>query len=143
MSDRSEIHPLIWQGRQPETVEQIGDFALLVLTAEDHREKWPQFGESRVCNVAEALLFDDQQTMPEVNLSPAHQAASLVAVFARKGRKSLVTCAMGMNRSGLVVALALRDLLGLTGSEAMAMVREKRPGSLFNPAFSEYLESLP
>lgn len=54
----------------------------------------------------------------------------------------LVHCDAGVNRSGLVCALVASRVLGTSGAEAVALVRQKRPGSLTNPAFVAFLEGL-
>jgi protein-tyrosine phosphatase len=58
------------------------------------------------------------------------------------GRKVLCHCLMGFNRSALVAGLILVHL-GMSGPEALAMLRDRRPGALYNPVFAEYLASLP
>jgi protein-tyrosine phosphatase len=60
----------------------------------------------------------------------------------REGRRVLVHCGWGRNRSGLVVALVLRELLDLDGPTAARSVRERRHRALNNPTFAAYLESL-
>ena len=58
-----------------------------------------------------------------------------MADTARTGRRVLVRCQAGYNRSGLVVALALMRL-GFTGQDAVARVRIARgPYALSNPHF--------
>jgi protein-tyrosine phosphatase len=47
---------------------------------------------------------------------------------------------MGYNRSALVAGLILCEL-GFTGPDAVARLRERRPGALFNERFAAYLES--
>jgi hypothetical protein len=32
--------------------------------------------------------------------------------------------------------------LGMTGTDAVARLRERRPGALFNPTFADYLETM-
>jgi protein-tyrosine phosphatase len=49
---------------------------------------------------------------------------------------------MGLNRSALVAGLVL-TYLGMEGEDAVALLREKRPGALFNKNFAAYLTSLP
>jgi protein-tyrosine phosphatase len=49
---------------------------------------------------------------------------------------------MGFNRSALVAGLVL-TYLGMKGDDAVALVREKRPGALFNDKFAAYLAALP
>lgn len=58
-------------------------------------------------------------------------------------RRTLVMCRAGRNRTGLVVASVLRIWLKLSGAEALQMFREKRPRGVANPAFENYLLSLP
>lgn len=51
----------------------------------------------------------------------------------------LVHCQAGLNRSSLVAAKALM-LQGMTGKEALDLLREKRsPACLCNPAFEDYI----
>lgn len=59
------------------------------------------------------------------------------------GGRVLVHCHAGRNRSGLVTALAARRVLGISGREALALVRERRPNAVANEAFATYLEGLP
>ena len=49
---------------------------------------------------------------------------------------------MGLNRSALVAGLVL-TYLGMKGEDAVALLREKRPGALFNENFAAYLAALP
>jgi protein-tyrosine phosphatase len=51
-------------------------------------------------------------------------------------------CGMGLNRSALVAGLVL-TYLGVKGADAVALLREKRPGALFNDNFANYLGALP
>jgi protein-tyrosine phosphatase len=68
--------------------------------------------------------------------SAAHQ----VAVHVRSGKKVLITCMQGLNRSGMVTALALRELTGLSGKEIVALVQKRRSNALFNDTFARYIE---
>lgn len=49
-----------------------------------------------------------------------------------------VMCQYGYNRSGLAAGLLLREL-GLGAHEALALIRERRPGALANSTFSELI----
>jgi predicted protein tyrosine phosphatase len=66
----------------------------------------------------------------------------LVADLVRYKRRVLIHCRMGLNRSALVAATAL-TYLGMTGEQALAHLRERRPGSLFNETFAAYVQALP
>jgi len=48
---------------------------------------------------------------------------------------------MGFNRSALVAGLILNKL-GMPGPAAVARLRQRRAGALFNEQFAGYLESL-
>ncbi|MFD8083304.1 protein phosphatase [Kitasatospora sp. NPDC059722] len=68
-------------------------------------------------------------------------AVALTAQAVRRGRRTLVRCHSGYNRSGLVVAGALA-LLGHDTDRAIGLVRERRsPWALNNPVFVEYLNT--
>jgi protein-tyrosine phosphatase len=78
---------------------------------------------------------------------PDWDRASLVAgtvVNAVKlGLEVLVHCHEGRNRSALVTALALRELTGCSGEDAVAVLRAARPGVLSNSVFADALGALP
>ncbi|MFF4922953.1 protein phosphatase [Kitasatospora xanthocidica] len=84
--------------------------------------------------------------MPDAPLAPGQllaveEAAELTAAAVRRGRRTLVRCHSGYNRSGLVVAQALIGL-GHECGEAVRLVRERRsPWALDNPVFVEYLNT--
>jgi hypothetical protein len=59
------------------------------------------------------------------------------------GRRVLVACAGGRNRSGLVLGLALRELLGCSGAEALRLVQLRREDALNNETFARHLAALP
>jgi hypothetical protein len=61
----------------------------------------------------------------------------------RDGRRVLVACAGGRNRSGLVVGLAVRVLLDCSGAQALRLVQSRRENALNNETFARYLASLP
>lgn len=60
----------------------------------------------------------------------------------KRGKKVLVRCQAGLNRSGLVMALVLMQD-GYTAEEAIDLIRSKRnPYALFNKAFVKFLLEL-
>jgi len=64
---------------------------------------------------------------------------TVVATAVRDGRRVLVRCSGGLNRSGVVVAEALMQL-GHTPDEAIGLVRAARgPWALTNPGFVAHL----
>jgi hypothetical protein len=83
----------------------------------------------------------DHDTVPDPALTL--RLASLVAGLAGDGRRVLVHCTFGRNRSGLLATLVVRELLGVTGAEALAHVQERRHRAVNNEAFAAWLRSLP
>lgn len=71
------------------------------------------------------------------------QLAVRCAEKIREGGSVLSHCAAGRNRSALLSALIVRELTGISGADAMDLVREKRPNSLANVHFAAYLDALP
>ena len=76
------------------------------------------------------------------DMAKLHAVARLGASMVEHGHKVLSHCGMGFNRSALVAGLILH-YLGFTGEEAVALLRSRRPGALFNEVFASYLNSLP
>jgi hypothetical protein len=82
---------------------------------------------------------DFQAPPPREVLQQALKAASYAAYRVAQGGKVLVSCWAGINRSGLVTALALHRLTGLSGKDCIAAVRKGRPQALRNPQFLNIL----
>ena len=76
------------------------------------------------------------------DLNKLHALARLGAQLVASGEKVLAHCGMGFNRSALVAGLVL-TYLGMNGADAVTLLREKRPGALFNENFANYLATLP
>jgi protein-tyrosine phosphatase len=83
-------------------------------------------------------IYDED--LPDLN--KLHALAKLGARLVANGEKVLAHCGMGFNRSALVAGLVL-TYLGMKGEDAVALLREKRPGALFNEDFAAYLAALP
>ena len=83
----------------------------------------------------------DQEDLPDPGLTL--RLAALVAGLVRDGHQALVHCTFGRNRSGLVATLVVRELLGLSGPDALAYVQARRDRAANNDTFAEWLASLP
>ncbi|HEY3129029.1 MAG TPA: dual specificity protein phosphatase [Acidobacteriota bacterium] len=70
-----------------------------------------------------------------------HGLGRFAAEMVQQKRAVLAHCCMGLNRSPLMAGVIL-TYLGMSGAEAMGLLREKRPGALFNERFARYLASL-
>jgi protein-tyrosine phosphatase len=76
------------------------------------------------------------------DLTKIDALARLVAELVSEGHRVLVHCRMGLNRSVLVIATAL-TYMGMTGEQAVGLLRERRPGALFNESFAAHVLGLP
>ena len=76
------------------------------------------------------------------DLGKLHAVARMGARLVKGGEKVLAHCGMGLNRSALVAGLIL-TYLGMNGADAVDLLRQKRPGALFNDTFADYLTHLP
>ncbi len=77
--------------------------------------------------------------LPRLRDLAAEVARDLRAADGYGPDRLLVMCHHGMNRSGLVTGLVLREL-GLSGDEAVSRIVRARPGSLSNHAFRTIVE---
>jgi protein-tyrosine phosphatase len=82
-------------------------------------------------------IFDED--LPD--LARLDAVCSLGTRLLESGQKVLSHCGMGFNRSALVAGMILVRR-GLSGREAVARIRARRPGALFNETFEAYLQSL-
>lgn len=71
----------------------------------------------------------------------AEETATLVVEEINRGGCVLSHCWGGKNRSGLISALALIRLQGITGAEAVSAIKSVRRGALVNKFFVNYLEN--
>ena len=86
-------------------------------------------------------LVDDSEAGPDEVLTGS--LARLAANLVRDGRRVLVHCTFGRNRSGLLVALIVRDVLRVPGADALEHVRALRTDALNNETFADWLTRLP
>ncbi|HEV2282313.1 MAG TPA: dual specificity protein phosphatase [bacterium] len=85
--------------------------------------------------------IEDIDFLPALGI--LHTLVDTVVRLIQLGHKVLVHCHMGKSRSGLLNALVAMKILGITGSDAVELVRGRRPGALGNAVFTAYLRSLP
>jgi protein-tyrosine phosphatase len=83
--------------------------------------------------------FEDKE-LPD--LHRLHALAQLGAGLMRQGHRVLSHCGMGHNRSALLAGLILTDL-GMPGADAVALLRQKRQGALYNKIYASYVQGLP
>jgi len=83
--------------------------------------------------------FEDEK-LPD--LQRLHSIARLCANLVQDGYNILSHCGMGHNRSALLMGVIL-TYLGMSGEEAVALIRQKRQGALYNKNYADYLLRLP
>ncbi|NIR28734.1 MAG: dual specificity protein phosphatase family protein [Gammaproteobacteria bacterium] len=139
--DAAQIAPGLWIGSAPPTGDAcaVAGFQEVMLCA---REYQPRSWEMPGVKVVHAG-FHDQDPPDSADALTARLGALRVARSLVEGQQVLVTCWRGRNRSGLVCALALRQLYGLSGHRAIARVRAARPTALTNPAFCQMVVQAP
>jgi len=72
--------------------------------------------------------------LPSIRDMVREAASAMDARSADAPTNVYVVCQHGMNRSGLVAGLLLREL-GMSGAEAVERICSARPGALSNQAF--------
>ena len=134
--DAHRIAPKLWVGSAPGAAH-CAPFDVIVLCAVEYQPSLP-------CRTIHAP-FDDTAHPSSEDLRTALDAAKAVNVQRARGRRVLVSCIQGRNRSALVAAIALMLAEGLSAQQAISAVRAQRklPSGelvLANPAFVAFLK---
>jgi protein-tyrosine phosphatase len=133
MMDADRIAPKLYLGGAPRS---CGPFDAVVLTAMELQNL------PLKCQVIRAPLDDAVPSREEIKT--AMRAAREVYALRRAGKRVLVTCAQGVNRSALVVALVLM-MHGLPAERAIRRIRALRKAPiqpLSNQAFVRALKNI-
>jgi protein-tyrosine phosphatase len=146
--EADEIVPGLWQGSYPKYGEHVAGagFTLLVFCAGEIQPPAEDYPGVRILHAPNS--DDYVSKIPRDRLQIAIEAAKTVAKEIQGGGKALVTCAAGINRSGLVSALTLHFLHGWPGTECIARVQKTRVSqrhhmtALDNPQFQAALRKL-
>ncbi len=139
---RTEVVPGLHVGDYQDALAELRrldwQHSVVVLAAEEHQPVGAPLDGARCL----PLRDDDEPVGPEL-LELVRAVAREVADHVEAGGSALCTCAMGLNRSGLVAALALREL-GYSADEAIQLVREARgPLALRNEQFVRLVQESP
>lgn len=131
----------IYQGSRPPPGTFLRDrgFHMVVFCAHEfqpHEIIYPHI------EVIRAYLDDSGTPMTSTEWRAACDASKHVARAVRDGRRVYVSCHMGQNRSGLVSALSLVRLTGMSGIEAVSRVKSARPYALGNTYFTAALSRI-
>ena len=138
--DAHNILPRLWQGSAPDpgaTVRRDG-FRALVLAAEEYQPPSVAFPG---VSVMHAPLDDHYDPLTAAEWERIIRAASFVSYHVSHGHRTLVTCQAGLNRSGIITALAICFLTDATGRQAIQRVQQRRPDALRNENFVDHIEA--
>lgn len=134
---RSEIVPGLFVGSKPSPGHHA-DIDVIVLAAKEYQPPADLFPGAEV--IYAPLDDDPSRLMFPDEIAIATETGSRVARRLRAGHRVLVTCAMGLNRSALVAALAMHEIYGMEPDEIIARLRRARGSwALSNPNFDRLL----
>lgn len=137
MSLCDEVAPGLFVGSRPPPGRHEG-IDTIVFAAEEYQLPEAQFPGTEVLHAP----LDDDPTRPlrEDEIVTALRAADRVARRLRAGRRVLVTCALGLNRSALVAGLAMHAVYGMKPDEIVTRIRRARGRwALSNPNFEKLI----
>lgn len=134
----NRVHDNLWMGGIPPTGRSIGQyFDCLVLAAREYQASECYRG----IQVTLAYLNDDGTPMTKDEAKDAVRTAGKVIKWLREGLRVLVTCHSGLNRSGLITAIALCKYNNLSPQMAVNAIRIARGHyALRNPYFLKFLQ---
>jgi hypothetical protein len=130
----------LWHGGCPVDFDWIRDTGITAVIDIADADAFPPADDIEGLVYLKAPLVDGEDLpAPALTL----RLAALVAGLVGDGYRVLVHCTFGRNRSGLIVSLVVREVLGLSGADAMAYVQERREGTVNNEGFADWLRTLP
>jgi protein-tyrosine phosphatase len=136
MLDANEIIPRLWIGAAPAPLYGVKGFDVVVMCA-------PLRDGEHVAEVPSGWMLapfsDDIQPPTEREKLTIDAAVRWIVSQHKVGRRVLVLCREGRNRSGLVAALALASLTDIDAEARIRLVQQKRPGALYNWWFCEHI----
>jgi Dual specificity phosphatase, catalytic domain len=129
----------LWHGGCPVDFDWVRDTGIDLVVDLADADAYPPAAEVDGLTYLKCPLVDgDDLPDPALTL----RLAALVAGLVDDGHQALVHCTFGRNRSGLLVTLVVRELLHLSGRDALTHVRDRRDRAVNNETFAEWLTSL-
>jgi hypothetical protein len=124
----NEIVPGLWLGALPIEIPSNINHVFSMIG--------PQHYSLKDHQKVTVVFFDDKPELPSEKM--LHDLANSINISRQNGHV-LVHCLAGLNRSGLVLGLALVKS-GIEAKEAITLMRAKRsPSVLFNKVFHDWL----
>jgi hypothetical protein len=133
----NRIASRLWQGSAP-PCGSYPNFQTIVLAAKEYQLHARQLPGSKVVY---APLDDNALGMQPYEGRLIENASFECWADWRQGKRILVTCAMGLNRSGVVMARTLMRCFRWDAETAIRCVQAGRPGALYNRHFVAWLKS--
>jgi len=137
LSRNSKIVPGLYVGSKPPPGRHDG-IDVIVLAAMEYQPPASLFPGVEVIYAP----LDDAPTRPmrKDEIALATKTAASVVRRLRAGRRVLVTCQLGMNRSALIAALAMSEVHEMGADEIITRLRQARGSwALSNPNFERLL----
>jgi protein-tyrosine phosphatase len=135
LQDFNKVGDNLWQGAYPDEKVDARFKWIVNLAASANKHHYDVNWRQTMI----ATHFEDCAVIPEANF--LYGLADLVNKLRESG-DVLVHCEAGLNRSGLICALALMRKEKMSAVEAIAQLRAKRNSSvLFNNVFRKWLET--
>lgn len=133
-----EIVPgLLWQGGTPSRAKVARLGITHVLNLRRASEGTVLEGVSTVCMPIGDAAFGEEPG----DYERLEKAVAITLRWLREKKRAYVHCAAGVNRSSLVVALALKEYYGISGAKAIRLLRSKRRISILtNERFIKMIE---
>jgi protein-tyrosine phosphatase len=137
--DANEVAPRLYVGSKPPP-DRYDRFDVIVLAAKEYQPPDHWFPGSEVIHAPND--DDPRRPMEMAEIEMALKTAGRVARRLRAGRRVLVTCAMGLNRSSLIAALAMHEAYGMRADEILRRIRAARGAwAMSNPNFEKLLRA--
>jgi hypothetical protein len=138
---RSEILPNLWMGGTDYNDRTESGMPLPYITVEDFDSVYTFYGNANPVDwfVEEyRFAFLDSEREP-LDISKLRRAVLMAYEDWQAGKRVLIRCQAGLNRSGIVTALVLMRS-GLTAQESIELIRTERdPQCLYNSHFQKFL----
>lgn len=143
----SEVLPGLWQGGtdDDDTIWEVERRETPDITKLDFDTVITAYGWANPCDwlVKEVRYPFYDGDMRDIDFTEIYQVVGIAHADWKAGKKVLIRCQAGLNRSGLIMALVLMKE-GYTADEAITLIREKRSEwALCNKTFEEWLRDLP
>lgn len=135
--DVTAIWPTLWMGGHPDfQLEELAPWDVVAFCAKEYQ---PRLDSTN--HIFVYLAIDDDQLSADDKVAALRTGAG-IAEFIKSGARCLVTCNGGLNRSGLICAIAMWKL-DMPMMRAIDVIREARgPDALSNRFFVSFLRSL-